>query len=133
MKLLLASHGNLSTGIKSSLEIIVGANIEVDAIAAYLDEVTLEQQISEYITQTEVMPDLILTDLYAGSVNQKISAHEGFANIPVVSGMNLPLALQAVLMDVANFDEAALKDLIEVSQNEIKRTQIVTDEDDFDF
>lgn len=133
MKLLLCSHGKMASGIASSLSIIVGDLAEVDAIDAYIDETPFETQLENYLKETDSLPDLILTDLYGGSVNQKCAGHKLLGTLPIISGMSLPLALQASLQSAEEFNENSLKELIQSSQEELKQVIINTDEDDFDF
>lgn len=133
MKLLLCSHGAMASGIASSLGIIVGDLALIDSIDAYLTDESFDSQLDNYVKNNEELPDLVLTDLYGGSVNQKCTAHPVLGKCPIISGMNLPLALQASLMSLETLQENGLQELIKSSQDELKQVVIEVETDDFDF
>ena len=69
-KILLASHGRFASGIKSSMNILMGASDNLTVFDAYIDETNVETVIDEfYQTVSEDDQVILMSDLYGGSVN----------------------------------------------------------------
>ncbi len=98
MKIVIASHGAFASGIKSSLSVLLGKVDHVTAIDSYLDEESLEDKIDEYF---QAIPDseqvIMLSDLYGGSVNQKMYLRLVRPNTFLIAGVNLALVLELAL------------------------------------
>lgn len=100
MKILLASHGELSKGILSSIEMILGEiPMGIDTFCLYpganpqdyVDE--LEIKIKNDLNETH----LIFTDIEGGSVNTACMQLARYENVFVLAGMNLLLVLELIL------------------------------------
>ena len=100
-KFLIASHGTLAAGIKSSLEIITGQMEHVFLIQAYVDEHTLvETEIKNIMEQIGEHDELIIfSDILGGSVTNQILQHALRPGVHIVSGFNLPLIIDVMLAD----------------------------------
>jgi fructoselysine and glucoselysine-specific PTS system IIA component len=100
-KFLIATHGTLAGGVKSSLDIITGAMDNVFLIEAYVDEnKSLENDIKAVLEQLSDNDELIVfSDILGGSVTNQLLQHALQANVHVVSGFNLPLVIEIVLAD----------------------------------
>ena len=118
-RFLLASHGRMASGLKNSLEILTGITEGIVAIDAYLDGSDFLPQITaffEQATRSETL--LIFTDLYGGSVNQKIFAESlkfPELKIHIITGMNLSIVL-ALLLEESPLTASRLTELIQQSQ-----------------
>ena len=102
-KLLIATHGKLADGYRSSLSILTGMQDSVEYIDAYVDESDYTPKLQAFIDS--VGPDdtgIIFTDIYGGSVFQKVALMlEGRQNIFHVTGINLGLVIELLLTDEA--------------------------------
>jgi len=100
-KFLIATHGTFAAGVKSSLDIIVGAMEHVFLIQAYVDEaVSVEEQINqvmEHISETDEL--IVFTDILGGSITNQILQHALRPNVHVISGFNLPLLIEVMMAD----------------------------------
>ena len=74
MRILLGSHGHFASGIKTALQILIGKDAEkVVVIDAYVDDVNIDEELRRFFDETaEDETVLMLSDLYGGSVNQKM-------------------------------------------------------------
>lgn len=92
MKVVIASHGHMASGMKSSLEILLGPQEELFALDAYVDGTEPEQAWQQWLEELGDEKAVVFTDLMGGSVNQlivkSIPEHPG---IHVVTGVNLAL------------------------------------------
>lgn len=100
-RVLLASHGHLASGLKSSLQILTGDASAVTAIDAYVDETDFVPTIEEFLAASEEGDEtIVFTDLLGGSVFQKVSvllaSHPGVIH---VTGMNLAVVIGCLLSD----------------------------------
>lgn len=74
MQVILASHSQMAKGLKQTVELIMGKQSNLHAIAAYEDEQeSLKKQIAEQITPNSHDLYLFLTDIIGGSVNTTIA------------------------------------------------------------
>lgn len=115
-KILIASHGHLASGVQSSLEILTGMGNKVTVIDAYVDDHDYVPDIRKFIDELDGQTGIIFTDLFGGSVNQKVmlevADHE---NVFVITGTNLPIVLSVVL-EGEEITKAKLEELIAASQ-----------------
>ena len=100
-KFLIATHGTLAAGIKSSLDIIIGSVEHVFLLQAYVDEQTsVEDELGKILTQVSDHDELVVfTDILGGSITNQILQHCLRPNVYVVSGVNLPLVIDIMLAD----------------------------------
>lgn len=97
---LFVSHGHMASGLKSSLEIIVGSIANFSAIDAYVDETNISDKINDYFKDLPTADQLIMfSDIQGGSANQLLYQHINRPNTFLITGVNLPLVLQLVLLD----------------------------------
>ena len=128
-KFLIATHGALAGGFRSSLELIAGASDAVFILQAYLDESKpLEEELDSLFRQTgEDEEWVVFSDLLGGSItNQLVRAASRFGagtsagagavtagtNIHIVAGFNLPLLIEVVLSDPETPVEEVLEQAI---------------------
>lgn len=136
-RILLTSHGRLASELKDTLEFFLGQSEMIAAVDAYVDTSSdYLQQLQRFVDSAEVGKAIIFTDIYGGSVNQQVSAMvmESEKDIPIVTGMNLPIVLSAAMTDdslTAERMESMLKEcqlqLVKMSSCETKEG----DEDEF--
>lgn len=98
-KVLVASHGHLASGIRSSIEILTGMADMVEAVDCYVDDSDFTPRIQAFIDSVGPEDEaIIFTDIYGGSVFQKVVLMEpGKRGIVHVTGMNLGLVIEALL------------------------------------
>lgn len=136
-KIIIASHQYLAQGLKSTLEYIVPNTVEVIDINAYIENISVENQILTSLEQcNEEEQIFVFTDLLGGSVNQEFIDKISKYNIELIAGANLPIIMTIVLslgeQDLSKDDirvaiEEARDQLVYV--NDLLSTQEI-DEDD---
>lgn len=120
-KFLIATHGTLAAGIKSSLDIIIGEQSDVFLIQAYVDEnKSLEDEIKAVAAQVGDDEELIvLSDILGGSVTNQILQFALKPNVHVVSGFNLPLAIEILMADSDTPAEQIIAEAIENAKEQM--------------
>ena len=98
-KVLVASHGHLASGIRSSIEILTGMADMVEAVDCYVDDSDFTPRIQAFIDSVGPEDEaIIFTDIYGGSVFQKVVLMEPEKRgIVHVTGMNLGLVIEVLL------------------------------------
>lgn len=97
-KIIIASHQYLAQGLKSTLEYIVPNTVEVIDINAYIENISVENQILTSLEQcNEEEQIFVFTDLLGGSVNQEFINKISKYNIELIAGANLPIIMTIVL------------------------------------
>lgn len=135
--MLLATHGHFASGIKSALEIIVGEQENLQTIDAYVDETNFEEQLDAYLSTINMdeVTLLVITDLFGGSVNQKIIDKLQNENVHIVTGLNLPLLLELQMLNEEDCTKENIASIVEKSRQQVQSISAIAvdDEDDFDF
>ena len=119
-KFLVATHGTLAAGFKSSLDIIIGSAEHVFLLQAYVDEqTTVEGQLQKILAQVNESDELVVfTDILGGSITNQILQHLR-PNVYVVSGVNLPLVMDIMLADSATPIEEVISTAIENAKEQM--------------
>ncbi len=134
MQVILASHSQMAKGLKQTVELIMGKQSNLHAIAAYDDEQeSLKKQIADQITSNSNEKYLFLTDIIGGSVNTTIAQMiDDKENMFLVTGMNLPLVLTVLTakMDNCSSDQVAnkLEEFCEEARKELKVVRVAAQE-----
>ncbi|MDU1358459.1 MAG: hypothetical protein E6932_26980 [Citrobacter freundii] len=133
--IVLASHHRLADGLKDTLEFISGGSQDVVAMAAYLDNQPVEKQVDTLMAALPADRDVIvLTDITAGSVNQKFFRYRTRPHTHIISGMNLPLALGVTMEPTDQYiSDSRIDALIQEAKNAIvnvNEIQVEADDDD---
>ena len=118
VKVFLASHGHLASGMKSSVDVLLGASTALTVYDAYLDEPLdqgFEAALAAYIASLNEDDTLVMcSDLYGGSVNQQMALFLERPNTYLVAGVNLGFILELVLK--TEISKTALQEIIADSQ-----------------
>jgi fructoselysine and glucoselysine-specific PTS system IIA component len=120
-KFLIATHGTMAGGVKSSLDLITGAMENVFLIQAYVDEnKALEDEIKAVLEQVSENDELIVfSDILGGSVTNQMLQHAMQANVHVVSGFNLPLVIEIILADAETPAEQVIAEAIDNAKEQM--------------
>ena len=131
LKIFLSSHGHMASGIKSSLDILIGNTDKITVFDAYVDEKNVQDVLDNfYKTVSEDDEVLLLSDLYGGSVNQVMLTYLNRPNTRLVSGVNLALVLELAIKETISDSE--LEELVETSRMMMKIVKIEALADDND-
>jgi fructoselysine and glucoselysine-specific PTS system IIA component len=128
-KFLIATHGRLAGGVKSSLDLITGAMDSIFLIEAYVDENrSIEDDIKAVVDQVGGNDELIVfSDIMGGSVTNQILQYALQSNVHVVSGFNLPLVIEIVLSDTDTPAREIIAEAIEnAKQQMVYLNQLLT-------
>ncbi|MBS0970967.1 PTS sugar transporter subunit IIA [Chimaeribacter arupi] len=114
-----ASHGRFAEGILHSVELILGKQANIHTLCAYLEEEDVTARIdalmNAFSQEDEV---IILTDIFAGSINNEFIRFIHRPQVHLVAGMNLPLIIEMLIAPPGG-DTAAL---IEESLNNARES-----------
>ena len=134
-KFLIAAHGSFSSGIKSSLEIIIGKVENVFVIDAYVDgNKSIEDEFNTILTNVQVEDELVVfSDLMGGSITNQILRNGLRENVHVVTGMNLPLLLDVILADADTPVTDVIENAISIAREQVVSVnKIINKENDHD-
>ena len=129
-QVILASHHKFAQGLADTLEFL-GAKCDFHVICAYVDDTPLEPQVETVFDA--ISPDdevLVLTDILAGSVNQKFLPYVA-PNVFVVAGVNVVLAMELCLAP-APLTAEGIQNAIDMAGQSIKLLNTLQVEDDED-
>ncbi|MBQ1523266.1 MAG: PTS sugar transporter subunit IIA [Erysipelotrichaceae bacterium] len=137
LKLFISSHGHFASGIKSSVEILMGPNDRITVFDAYINQDSVNEHLDAFFRT--VKPDdevIMLSDLYGGSVNSVMYTYLTRSNTRLVAGVNLALVLElAVKEEISDEDLAALveqsRTMLRIVELEKAQEEESNDEDFF--
>lgn len=116
----------MASGIKSSLDVLLGKSEDVTVIDAYLDQQSFEDRLDEYFRSLPENEQVVmLSDIYGGSVNQKMYLCLTRPNTFLITGMNLALVLQ-LLMETEPLSIERLKIIVEESREALMLVEFQT-------
>lgn len=118
--IILASHGELSQGLKQTAEMILGPANNIYALSAYRDEdEPIEGQMLQLVTKLGTKNLFILTDILGGSVNNEmLPLLKDNPEIHLITGMNLPLVI-SIATQAGKISSNDLQRIIIESQNSL--------------
>ncbi len=135
-KIILASHGGLSKGMKDSVSMIVGdlaKDIETYSLFPGQNPEDFYQEVLKEAKESDEQI-LILCDIKGGSVHTALSKLAVLDNVMVFSGMNMGLVLDAVMKGLnGKLELTEANDLIEAAKDGMTVMNGITSEDDEDF
>ncbi|MBR4422260.1 MAG: PTS sugar transporter subunit IIA [Erysipelotrichaceae bacterium] len=119
LKIFISSHGHFASGIKSSVEILMGPNPRITVFDAYLNQETVQEHLDAFYETVETDDRvLLLSDLYGGSVNQVMYTYLDRPNTTLVAGVNLALVLELAVKEEISDEELA--ELVEQSRQMLR-------------
>ena len=116
-KIMIATHGYLANGIKSSIELLTGKKENVSYLNAYVDDKDYTLEIKKFMESIgEEDEAVIFTDIYGGSVNQKaVLMLPEDKKIFLITGFNLPVVIEILLFSEP-LNDTVVKRIIEESR-----------------
>ncbi len=125
IKMFISSHGHFASGIKSSVEILMGPNPRITVFDAYVDQDSVQEHLDAfYETVGEDDDVILLSDLYGGSVNQVMYTYLTKPNTTLVAGVNLSLVLELAVREEISKEE--LLELVEQSRTMLRVVELDT-------
>ena len=115
--IILASHGELSQGLKQTAAMIIGDHSN---ISAFRDEdQPMTEQIQNILAKVDLADTYILTDILGGSVNNDLlRGVQEHPDLELIAGMNLPLVI-TLATQVNRVSQEELAAIIQESQQSI--------------
>lgn len=135
LKLFISSHGHFASGMKSSVEILMGPNPRITVFDAYVTQESVQENLDRFYETVEENDQVILlSDLYGGSVNQVMYTYLERPNTRLVAGVNLALVLELAVKEEISDEE--LEQLVEQSRTmlrivELDRSDAKEEDEDF--
>ena len=135
-RVIFASHGGLSKGMKDSVSMIVGdlaKDVETYSLLPGQNPEDFYQELSKQAKKSDEQI-LVLCDIKGGSVHTALSKLAVLDNVMVFSGMNMGLALDAVMKSLGG--EVSLEDatdLINAAKEGMTVMNGMSSEEDEDF
>lgn len=133
-RVIFASHGGLSKGMKDSVTMIVGdlaKNVETYSLLAGENPEDYYQELYKQANESNEQI-LVLCDIKGGSVHTALSKLAVLDNVVVFSGMNMGLALDIVLKH-AHLSEEELQEVIENARDGITMMKELNKVENEDF
>ena len=133
-RVIFASHGGLSKGMKDSVSMIVGDLAKDVETYSLLPGENPEDYYQELYKQANESNEqiLVLCDIKGGSVHTASSKLAVLDNVVVFSGMNMGLALDIVLRH-AHLSEEELQEIIENARDGITMMKELNQVENEDF
>ncbi|MDF7638083.1 PTS fructose transporter subunit IIA [Lactobacillus sp. ESL0791] len=123
-KILIATHSTMAQGIVNSCKFLVGNVKDIRYIDAYVDDSDWTKEVDEFFSDFDNKESyVVFTDIYGGSVNQKITQYKAKYDFLLVTGVNLPIVLQCVLSTNPITKDRILK-MIDEAKNSLSLVEL---------
>ena len=120
-QILIATHDSMAAGIKDSLGILAGNTDNITVINCFTEVPNPKPVIEEFFNNLPEEDELIvMTDLMAGSVNQMFMNYVPQRKFHLITGTNLPMALQIALCFEEEVTVDYIMESIAMAKEEIK-------------
>lgn len=98
-KFIVASHGNLASGLVSAAQMIIGnvSGMKCFDLCDYHSPLEIYEEIRTIVRDYKKDEVLILTDLLGGSINNQLLDLCEFNHVHVIAGVNLGILLEVYL------------------------------------
>lgn len=124
MKLLLVSHGDIAEGMRKTVTTFFGGTELYTACVSYENGVaSLKEKVEKHFEEWGDEQVVICSDLKGGSANQTVREYLNRPNTFLVSGTNLALILQLIM--VPKVTKESLQEIIDNAKNDL---MLVNDE-----
>ena len=117
MKYIIATHGNMASGIKNTIEMLRGKRQDVYAVDAYVEDQEFSETLQNMVNSIEDSYIYIFTDIVSGSVNQTVSHMLNDCRIHLITGINLPVIIECILRNKEMSDEEIMAVVEEARQH----------------
>lgn len=137
VRYLISAHGRMASGIKKSLEILLGQADMVEIFDAYVDCANVEDELRKRIDAVPADDCLVMmSDIPGGSVNQIMMRYLDRANTFLVTGVNLALVVGLTAAYTDSITAEQIQEVIRQSRDmmflvELDENDAAADEDDF--
>ena len=123
LKIFISSHGHFASGIKSSVEILMGPNPRITVFDAYIDQDSVQEHLDRFYEGVgEDDKVILLSDLYGGSVNQVMYTYLERPNTTLVAGVNLALVLELAVRE--EISDGEIRELVEQSRSMLRVVEL---------
>lgn len=126
LRIFLASHGHLASGLASSCRVLRGKTENLTTYDAYIEgeDTSVKEQLEQFYQTVQPEDQVLLcSDIYGGSVNQVMFTYLVKPNTRLVTGINIQF-LVSVLNTEGNLDDETLNSIIEDSRTYLKRVEL---------
>lgn len=132
--ILIATHSTFASGIQGSLNLLIGERSEITVIDAYVDDTDYTEKIDDFFEKYNDQDEyIVFTDLYGGSVNQKMVNYKNKYDFHLITGFNLPILLEIILAG-ETLTSSMVEELVEKCRQELSLVHIdMTEDDEDDF
>lgn len=130
---LLMSHGHLASGMKCTVEMIVGKMENLLAFDAYVDgNDNVKQFIEDFLEKHPNEEVIIVTDVLGGSVNNEMLNYNNLPPVNLISGMNVPLVVN-LLLNIGEELKTTIEESVETGREAVRYFEKVEKELEEDF
>ena len=114
-RILLATHSKMASGMKASIDLLLGDSDCLTVYDAYLPgaDSTVQEVVEKFLASgDEGETILLVSDVKGGSVNQAMLQFAGRPNVFVITGITLGLLMELVSNCDSDFTEEQLNELV---------------------
>lgn len=118
-KYLIATHGTFASGIRTSIELIIGEQPDLDVLCAYTTEdFDLPSEIKTRLDRLEAGDELVvMTDAMGGSVNNAFMNCMDDPRVHVLTGLNLVLAIELLSAPETQDTESVIASAVQAAKD----------------
>ncbi len=118
MKYIIATHGKMASGIKNTIEMLLGKREDIYALDAYVEDQEFSEALKKLLSSIEDNYIYFFTDIVSGSVNQTVFNMLKDCRIHLITGINLPVIIECILRN-KEMDETEIATIVEEARQHL--------------
>lgn len=117
-----ATHGTFAVGLLNSVELILGQQANLHMLCAYTGgHEDLTQQVDKLMSQFTAQQELVvITDIFAGSVNNEFIRYLHRPDFHLIAGLNLPFVIEMLISNPTNNTEKLISEALNSAKENIQ-------------
>ncbi|OPJ64917.1 PTS sugar transporter subunit IIA [Clostridium oryzae] len=118
VKYLIATHGEMAEGMKSTLKLLTGERTNLEFLSFYCDKYDALSKLREFFEKNKDCEIVAFTDLLGGSVNQEVLKFVS-EKVHIIAGFNMAVILEIILSMEETIESNRLEEIIETAKEQL--------------
>lgn len=118
VKYLIATHGEMAEGMKSTLKLLAGERTDIEFLSFYCEKGDAVEKLKEFFEKNKNCEIIAFTDLLGGSVNKEVLNFIS-SNVHIIAGFNMAVILEVILSVEESVESNRLEEIIQTGRQQL--------------
>lgn len=118
VKYLIATHGEMAEGMKSTLKLLAGERKDIEFLSFYCEKGDAVEKLKEFFEKNKDCEIIAFTDLLGGSVNKEVLNFIS-SKVHIIAGFNMAVILEVILSVEESVESNRLEEIIQTGRQQL--------------